>query len=178
MGSLVCVATDPGPLQSGLGDHRNRATGCKADFGCQHAQKQPATRRRRAAITQVGDDSCAAVWRHWHLRSPPTLGANEHLAGSPVDVTYGEGRDLVGPQAELGLQKQYLLWQNETHTLVSQLTWVEHSAAAESLLKDTPASPFGTNTNMNGARTTAINVANVRQINNIGRLRPTKRRHA
>jgi hypothetical protein len=69
-------------------------------------------------------------------------------------------------------------WQNETHTLVSQLTWVEHSAAAESLLKDTPTSPFGTNTNMNGARTTAINVANVRQINNIGRLRPTKRRHA
>ena len=40
----------------------------KADFGCQHAQKQPATRRRWAAITQVGDDSCADVWRHWHLR--------------------------------------------------------------------------------------------------------------
>jgi hypothetical protein len=31
---------------------------------------------------------------------------------------------------------------------------------------------------MNGARTTAINVATIRQINNIGRWRQTKRHYA
>jgi hypothetical protein len=82
-----------------------------------------------------------------------------------------------GLQSQI-IQKQYVLWQNETHTLVSQLTWIEHSAAAESLPQDTPTSPLGTDTNMNGARTTAINVATIRQINNIGRWRQTKRRHA
>ena len=46
------------------------------------------------------------VWRHRHPRSLPTLGANEHLAGSPVDIIQGEGRDLVGPQAELGQHHQ------------------------------------------------------------------------
>ena len=97
MGPVVGVATDTGALQGGLGDHRNRATGCKADVRRQRAQKQPATRRRRAAITQVGNDSRADVWRHRHSRSLPTLGANEHLAGSPVDIIQGEGRDLASP---------------------------------------------------------------------------------
>jgi hypothetical protein len=80
MGPLVRVATNAGALEIGLGDHRDRATGCKADVGCQRAQKQPATRRLGATIAQVGDDGCADVWRDRHPRSLPTLGANEHLA--------------------------------------------------------------------------------------------------
>ncbi|WP_461196081.1 group II intron maturase-specific domain-containing protein [Bradyrhizobium sp. UFLA06-06] len=47
-------------------DHRNRATGRKADVRRQRAQKQPAARRRRAAITQVGNDGRADIWRHRH----------------------------------------------------------------------------------------------------------------
>jgi ornithine decarboxylase len=39
MGPVVSVATDTGALQGGLGDHRNRATGCKADVRRQRAQK-------------------------------------------------------------------------------------------------------------------------------------------
>jgi len=91
-----------GAPQSGLGDHRNRATGCETDIRCRRAQKQLATRRCRAAITQVGDDSRADVRRHWHPRSLPSLGANEHLAGPPVDIIQREGRDLARPHAELG----------------------------------------------------------------------------
>jgi len=102
MGPLVRVATDAGAFQRGLGDHGNRATGGKADVWRQRAQKQPATRRRRAAMVQVGDGSCANVWRHRHPRSLPTLGANEDLAASPVDIIQGEGGDLVGPQPEPG----------------------------------------------------------------------------
>src|SRR6266566_9385859 len=49
MGSLVCVAANAGALQGCLGDHRDRAPGCKAEVGCRCAQKQPAARRRRAA---------------------------------------------------------------------------------------------------------------------------------
>src|SRR5205807_9782788 len=71
-------------------------------FATWRAKPRTATRRSRPAITQVGDDSRADIWRHRHPRALPTLGANEHLAGSPVDIIQGEGRDLVRPQAELG----------------------------------------------------------------------------
>jgi hypothetical protein len=50
---------------------------------------------------QVGNDSRADVWRDRHPRSLPPLGVNEHLAGSPVDIIQGEGRDFAGPHAEL-----------------------------------------------------------------------------
>jgi hypothetical protein len=71
--------------------------------GCRRTperQKQSATRRSRATITQVGNDSRADVWRRRHPRSLPTLSANENLAGTPVDIIQGERRDFVGPQAE------------------------------------------------------------------------------
>src|SRR5260370_1165962 len=80
----------------------SRRAGCRTDLRCERAQKQPATRRRRAAIAQGGDDGRADVREHRHPRSLATLGANEHLAGSPVDIIQGEGRNLVGPQAEPG----------------------------------------------------------------------------
>ena len=70
------------------------------------AQEQPTTRRFGPAITQIGDDGRADVWRERHPRSLPALGADEHLAGSPVDIIQGEGGDLVGPQAEPGEQHQ------------------------------------------------------------------------
>jgi hypothetical protein len=79
---------------------------CKADVGCQRTQKQPATRRSRATITQVGNDSRADVWRRRHPRSLPTLCANENLAGTPVDIIQGERRDFVGPQAEASQHHQ------------------------------------------------------------------------
>jgi hypothetical protein len=53
MGALVRLAADAPTLESGLGDHRNRATGCKADVGRQRAEKQSATPRPRATITQA-----------------------------------------------------------------------------------------------------------------------------
>src|SRR5712691_5795387 len=101
MGALARIATDTGAIECSLGNHCDRATGCEADVGSQCAEKQSATRRLRATITQVGNHSRADVWRDWHPRSLPALGANEHLAGSPVDVIQGEGRDFAGPHAEL-----------------------------------------------------------------------------
>jgi len=95
MGSSVCAISDASAIEGGLGDHRNRAAGCKADGGRQRAQKQPAARRRRAAITQIGNDGRADVWRHRHSDSLTTLGANEHLPRSPVEIIQGEGLDLV-----------------------------------------------------------------------------------
>src|SRR5215813_10685657 len=53
-------------------------------------------------MTQVGDDSCADVWRNWHPCSLPALDADAHVTGSPVDIVQCEGRDLVSSQAELG----------------------------------------------------------------------------
>src|SRR5215472_12320709 len=97
---LMCVAADASAIEGGLGDHCNRATGCKADVRRQRAQKQSATRRRRAAIPEIGNNGRANVWRKRHPRSLPTLGANEHLAGSPVDIIQSEGRNLASPQAQ------------------------------------------------------------------------------
>jgi hypothetical protein len=76
------------------------STAVAADVLSKTAEKQPAARRFGATITQVGDDGRADVWRDRHPRSLTTLGANEHLARSPVDIVQGERRDLVGPQAE------------------------------------------------------------------------------
>src|SRR6202044_40575 len=103
---LVRVATDAGALESGLGDHCDCASGGKADVRSKTAEEQPATRRLGATIAQVGDDGRADVWWDRHPRSLPALGANEHLARSPVDIVQGERRDLVGPQAELGQHHQ------------------------------------------------------------------------
>src|SRR5215471_4337878 len=47
-------------------------------------------------------DGSADVWRDRHPYSLPALGANAHLAGSPIDIIQCKGRDLVGAQAELG----------------------------------------------------------------------------
>jgi len=102
MGPLACEAPDASTLESGLGDHRDRASGCKADAGSDRTQKQPAARRFRATIAQVGGDGSADVWRDRHPYSLPALGANAHLAGSPIDIIQCKGRDLVGAQAELG----------------------------------------------------------------------------
>src|SRR5215472_1891246 len=102
MSPLVREAADAGTLESGLGDQRDRVMRCKADAGSARAQKQPAARRLGSAIAQVGDDGCADVWRDRHLYSLPALGANTHLAGSPIDVIQCQGCYLIGPQAELG----------------------------------------------------------------------------
>jgi hypothetical protein len=85
MGPLTREASDPSTCESRLGDHRDRIAGRKADARSQRTQEQPATTRRlRTTITQVGDNSSADVCRDWHCYSLPTLGANEHLTGSPV----------------------------------------------------------------------------------------------
>jgi hypothetical protein len=101
MRTVVRIAMDPGAIKSGLGDHRDRATGCEADVGSRCTEKQSATRRLRTTITQVDNDSRTDVWRDRHLRLLPALGADEHLAGSPVDVIQGEACDFAGPHAEL-----------------------------------------------------------------------------
>ena len=101
MRSLARVAMDAGAIERSLGDHRDRATGCEADVGSQCAEKQSATQRLRAAITQVGSHRCADVRRDRHPPSLPAFGANEHLAGAPVYVIQGKDRDLAGPHAQL-----------------------------------------------------------------------------
>src|SRR5690242_13783721 len=101
MGALASITTDTSAVERGLGDHRDRATGCKTDMRRQCAEKQAATRRPRAAITEIGNDSGANIWRDWHSRSLSPFGVNEHLASAPVDVIQGKGRNFAGPQAEL-----------------------------------------------------------------------------
>ncbi|MET4037355.1 hypothetical protein ABMB68_008839 [Bradyrhizobium sp. RT4a] len=68
--------------------------------------EQPSARRLWAAIAQICYDDRANVWRYQHPCTPAALGANEYLAGAPVDIIERERRDLVGPQAELGQQQQ------------------------------------------------------------------------
>nr|WP_245283393.1 hypothetical protein [Bradyrhizobium sp. WSM2793] len=46
------------------------------------------------------------VWRYRHPCTLAALGANEYLAGAPIDIIERERRDLVGPQAEFGQQQQ------------------------------------------------------------------------
>ena len=67
MGPLACEAPDASTLESGLGDHRDRASGCKADAGSDRTQKQPAARRFRATIAQVGGNNAANAL-HYFLR--------------------------------------------------------------------------------------------------------------
>src|SRR5262249_26836737 len=102
MRPLVCKTPNASTLESGLGEHRDRIVRCKADAGSERAEKQPATRRLRASIPQIGNDGLADVWRNRHPCALPPLGPNAHLAGSPVDIIQCKGCDLVGPHAELG----------------------------------------------------------------------------
>jgi hypothetical protein len=91
----------PRAIECDLGDHRDRATGCKADVGRQRAQKQSATRRGgRATIKQIGDDSRTDIWRDRHLRSLTAHGADEHIARPPIYIIQGERRDFAGPHTE------------------------------------------------------------------------------
>src|SRR5262249_29941389 len=101
MGPLAGVSADTGTRERGPCDHCDRATTCETDVRNLRAEKQSATRRLRATMTQVGDDSCADVRGDRHPGSPPAFSANEHLAGSPVDIIQGEGRDFAGPHPEL-----------------------------------------------------------------------------
>ena len=55
----------------------------------------------RATVTQVGEPPLRRRLEGSASSLAAALGANEHLAGSPVDVVQGEGRDLAGPHAEL-----------------------------------------------------------------------------
>src|SRR6266545_5450697 len=80
--------------ESRLADHRDRASGGKADVRSKAAEEQPATRRLGPTMTQVGNDGCTDISRHRDPCPLPTLCANEHLAGSPIDIVEGEGRDL------------------------------------------------------------------------------------
>lgn len=59
-----------------------------------------------AATAQICNDGRANVWRYRHPCTLSALGANEYLAGAPVDIIERERRDFVGPQAELGQQQQ------------------------------------------------------------------------
>lgn len=82
-GPEVGVAMEAGALQGGLDDHRNCATGSKS------RPEAPACAQTAGGTTTSGGDhagSSTDVRRHRHSRSLPTLGANEHLAGSPVDI--------------------------------------------------------------------------------------------
>src|SRR5215475_2660224 len=104
---LVCETRNASTFERGPGDYRDRATGCKADARSARAEEQPATGRLGSAITQVGDDGRADVWGNRHPCALPTLGANAHLARSPINIIQCKGRDLAGPQAELGQHHEY-----------------------------------------------------------------------
>src|SRR6516162_3210368 len=86
MSPMVGIATDAGALESRPGDHRDRASGGKADARSKAAEEQPATRRLGPTMTQVGNDSDADISRDGDPCPLPALGANEHLAGSPIDI--------------------------------------------------------------------------------------------
>ncbi|MGY3387683.1 hypothetical protein ACVWW6_000274 [Bradyrhizobium sp. USDA 3311] len=106
MGAAVGATFDSNAIESGLGDHGDRASGSKADVWRECADEQPSARRLWAAIAQICNDSRANVWRYRHSSALSALGANEYLAGAPVDIVEGERRNLVGPQAELGARRR------------------------------------------------------------------------
>ena len=97
MSPLVRVTADAGAIEGGLGDHRDRASGGKPNVRSITAKEQPPARRLRSAIGQVGGDGRTDIRRDRHPRPLPALGANEHLAGSPVDIIQGQGRNIAGP---------------------------------------------------------------------------------
>jgi len=104
MGAAVCATFDSNAIEGGLGDHGDRTSGSKPDVRRECADEQPSARRLWAAAAQICNDGRANVWRYRHPCTLSALGANEYLAGAPVDIIERERRDLVGPQAELGQQ--------------------------------------------------------------------------
>ena len=106
MGATVCATFDSNAIESDLGDHGDRTSRSKADVWRECADEQPSARRLWAAIAQICNDGRANVWRYRHPCTLSALGANEYLAGAPVDIIERERRDLVCPQAELGQQQQ------------------------------------------------------------------------
>ncbi|MCP1909484.1 hypothetical protein J2R96_001964 [Bradyrhizobium elkanii] len=101
MGAAVCATFDCNAIESGFGDHGDRTSGSKTDVWRECADEQPSAGRLWAAIAQICNDGRANVWRYRHPCMPSAVGANEYLAGAPVDIIEGERRDLVGPQAQL-----------------------------------------------------------------------------
>ncbi|MDA9536898.1 hypothetical protein ACM41_11550, partial [Bradyrhizobium sp. CCBAU 21362] len=80
MGAAVGATFDSNAIESGLGDHGDRASGSKADVWRECADEQPSARRLWAAIAQICNDSRANVWRYRHSCALSALGANEYLA--------------------------------------------------------------------------------------------------
>jgi hypothetical protein len=78
----------------------------KPTCGASVRTNKPSARRLWAAIAQICNDGRANVWRYRHPCTLAALGANEYLAGAPIDIIERERRYLVGPQAELGQQQQ------------------------------------------------------------------------
>src|SRR3954468_24024468 len=64
MGAAVCATFDAHAIESGLGDHRDRTSGSKADGRGERADEQPPTRRPWTAIAQICNDSRANVPRN------------------------------------------------------------------------------------------------------------------
>ena len=100
MGAAVCATFDSNAIESGLGDHGDRTSGSKADVWRECADEQPSARRLWAAIAQICNNGRANVWRYRHPCTLSALGANEYLAGAPVDIIERERRHLVGSQAD------------------------------------------------------------------------------
>ncbi|MCP3475744.1 hypothetical protein NLM33_36415 [Bradyrhizobium sp. CCGUVB1N3] len=106
MGAAVGATFDSNAIKGGLGDHGDRASGSKADVWRECADEQPSARRLWAAIAQICNNSRANVRRYRYSCTLSALGANEYLAGAPVDLVEGERCNIVGSQAELGQQQQ------------------------------------------------------------------------
>src|SRR3984893_9981261 len=106
MGAAVCATFDSDAIESRPGNHRDRTSGSKADVWRECTDEQPSARRLWAAIAQICNDGRTNVRRYRHPCTLSALGANEYLAGTPVDIIERERRDLVSPQAELGQQQQ------------------------------------------------------------------------
>lgn len=97
MSPLVRVAADAGAIEGGLGDHRDRASGGKSNVRSIAAKEKPPARRLWSAIGQVGGDGRTDIRRDRHPGLMPALAVNKHLAGSPVEIIQGQGRNLAGP---------------------------------------------------------------------------------
>src|SRR5439155_24007626 len=104
--AAVCATLDSNATEGGLGAHGDRTSGSKADVWRECADEQPSARRLWAAIAQICNNGRANFWRYRHPCTLSALGANEYLAGAPVDIIERERRDLVGRQAQLGQQQQ------------------------------------------------------------------------
>jgi hypothetical protein len=65
---------DTGAIEHGLGDHRDGASGRKADVGNQRSEKHSPTRRQRAAGAQISDDRCTDIAFPHPTRCPTMRG--------------------------------------------------------------------------------------------------------